>query len=358
MTRKLLLASLVLCLFALGITPLGLSAQTDRENPTDLLTKMEREGWTRVMEGVLQRHQGENKVENFAYGPEGMKWALQDLQNRHNALVDQYEIKPTRKLKQAILKIKKTIEGIREGLDKGEFSSTPGKQVVNGCDVSFGYHASAYPLSYGQGVGAVGDANFYSTCLSGEVYAEARGYATNGSTLTQYNQYDGPKYGSNISAYASTAVGGGQSCHSDAYSYVYNSSLGFYSTSANNNSCPPPPVTVSITSGPTSTSITGYTCKTLTWTASASGGVPGYSYAWYEDGYYAGSGSSFSATFCGDNIAYTQYVNISVTATDSLGSQASASRSVSIRYSRSTTCDPYATSTSDDKMIICPQEPY
>lgn len=285
-----------------------------------------------------------------------MKWALQELQNRHNALVDQYEAKPTRKLQQTILKLRKTIEGIRQGLDKGQFSSTPGKVVVNGCDVSFGYHASAYYLNPGPGVGAVADANFYSTCLSGQVYAEVHGSATNGGTVTQHNQFDGPYAGSNVSAYASTAVGGGQTCHSDAYSYVYNASLGFYSTSASNDQCPLPPPSVYI-SGPTSTSISGYNCKTLTWNANASGGVPGYSYAWYEDGYYVGSGSSYSETFCGDNITYTQNLTIAVTITDSASQQASSSLGVAIRYSRSTTCDPYATS-SDDKVIICPQEPY
>jgi hypothetical protein len=60
--KKLLLASLVLCLSVLGITPLSLAAQVDRETPVDPLMKLEREGWKPVAEGVMQRDRGDGKA--------------------------------------------------------------------------------------------------------------------------------------------------------------------------------------------------------------------------------------------------------------------------------------------------------
>lgn len=358
MLKKLLFTALVLCLSLFGITSPSFAARADGETPVvDTLAKLEREGWKPLTEGVLQRQKGGNKVETFAYGPEGMKWVLQELEGRYIEMTDAYKAEPTRKLRQSIRKLRGTIEGIREGLEAGEFSSPLDKAstTVNGCDISFGYHADAYPLNPGPGVGAAANSYFYNNCnFQGEVYAEAKGYATNGSLVTERNEFDGPKYGPNISAAASTSVSGRPSCYSSAYSYVYSSVIGFYSASDSNSQCPDPPLTVTI-SGPSSVSISGYNCRTLTWTANASGGVPPYiSYNWVVDGWSAGSGSSYSDTFCGDNINWTQTVNLQVTVTDSVYNTASDSHSTTIYYSRSSTCDPYAANPD----IICPVEPY
>jgi len=362
MMKKLLLTSLVLCLSFFGTTRLSL-AQTDRETPTskEPLAKFLEEGWKPVAEGVLQRQKGGNKVESLAYGVEGLQWALQDMETRQSALVERYQAHPSPELQKAVHKLKASIDRIQASLDEGKVSSSASleKVIVNGCDVSYGAHADAFPLSPGPGVGATADSYFYNNCgYSGEVYAQVNGDATSGSIHNYVSQTDGPKYGGNISASASVNVNGRPSCHSDAYSYTYSSGLGIWlSASDSNDTCPDPPLSVSI-SGPASTTVLGYACKTLTWTASASGGVPPYtSYQWYRDGYPAGTGSSYSETFCGDNVTYTESFGLSVTVTDSVGSQASSGNyGVSIFYRRSgTTCDPYATGTTGK--IICPQQP-
>lgn len=354
--KKLLLTSLVLCLSFFGTTRLSL-AQVDRETPggREPLAKLSEEGWKPVAEGVFQRQKGGNKVESLAYGHEGLQWAVQEMEIQHAALVAQYQVNPSPKLQKAIHKLKASIDRMHASLEEGTISSPTEKVIVNGCDVSYGAHADAFPLNPGPGVGATADAYLYNNCgYSGEVYAQVNGDATTGSIHNYASQTDGPKYGGNISASASVSVGGRPSCHSDAYSYTYSAGLGIYlSANDSNDTCPDPPLSVSI-SGPSSTIVSGFTCKTLTWTASASGGVPSYSYQWYRDGSSVGSGSTYSETFCGDNITYTESFTLSVTATDSVGTQASASLPVTINYRRSTTCDPAAVGSSK---IICPQQP-
>jgi hypothetical protein len=67
-----------------------------------------------------------------------------------------------------------------------------------------------------------------------------------------------------------------------------------------------------------------------------------------------GSGSSYSETFCGDNIAWTEYVYLRATVSDSLGNFASDNHTTRITYLRTSTCDPYLNSPS---ALICPVEP-
>jgi hypothetical protein len=205
-------------------------------------------------------------------------------------------------------------------------------------------------------VGATSDAYFSANCgKPGHTEAYVYVRATLNGTTSTHSVFDpSDSYsGEYVSSYASWSLQGGPDCYSQASSSVNSVQLGIsYSTFDENYQCPPPPVYVTIT-GPTSSSITGFTCRTLTWTASASGGTPGYSYAWYRDGYYVGAGSSYSETFCGDNIAWTEYVNLSVTATDAAWNQATDTHTTTVRYYRNTTtCDPY-----DPYKVICPQEP-
>jgi hypothetical protein len=221
------------------------------------------------------------------------------------------------------------------------------------CTIKYGAHVNAFPLSTSQGVGASADSYFNNNCTvhgqQGEVWvsttSEARAANNVFTRSTKTDPLAGssaPYIGYNVSAASSTSVAGITECLSHAYASMTSYDIGVvYEQRAENRLCPSN-MAVTI-SGPTSTIISGYTCKTLTWTASVSGGTPAYSYTWYRDGYAVGSNSSsYSETFCGDNIAWTQSVYVSVTARDAAGQTKSDDHATTINYTRTTTtCDPY-----------------
>jgi hypothetical protein len=94
-------------------------------------------------------------------------------------------------------------------------------------------------------------------------------------------------------------------------------------------------VALSVTlSGSATTSISGTNCKTLTWSATVSGGSSPYTYAWKIDGVSAGTSSSTSVSksYCGNNTAHSQTVNVALTVTDSAGNSGSDTFSTSITY--------------------------
>lgn len=359
MYKRLLLASLVLCLMALGSTSLAFAAQADRETPTtDLIEKLTREGWRPVAEGVLQRTRGgDSPVESFAYGMAGFQWLEQELLRQLQIMEKEQQAHPSKKLSRVIERQKREIVKIQRALLNNEIGALQEKVMINGCDISYGAHADAYSQTAYQGVGAIADAYFYNNCgYFGHTEAYVYVRATLNGVTTTHSVFD-PKDGQNIRSDAGASLQGDSNCYSYASGYVNSSALGIsYSTWDENYSCPPPPLDVVI-SGPTSTSILGYNCRTLTWNASASGGVPGYSYSWYRDGYHVASGPSYSETFCGGNYSWTEYVNLSVTATDSVGSQDTASHTTTVYYYRSTTtCDPYDPYKSA-ALPYCPREP-
>jgi hypothetical protein len=274
----------------------------------------------------------------------------------------EYKAYPSRKLARVIEKMKAEIIRIQKALRNNEIPTLQEKVLLNGCDVTYGASADAYYRTDVRGVGATASSYFSNNCYAPghtEAYAYVR--ATLNGTTSTHSVFDpSDSYsGEYVNSSASWSLQGGPDCYSQASASVNSVQVGLsYSVFDENYQCPPPPPTVTI-SGLTSTSITGYTCRTITWTATVSGGVPGYSYAWYRDGYYVGSGSSYSETFCGDNIAYTQYVNLSVNVTDSVGSPASDTHTTRINYYRSTTtCDPYDPYKSTAALPYCPVEPY
>lgn len=363
MYRKLVFVSLVLCLMIFGGTSLAFAGQADREAPgANLLEKMNREGWRPVAEGVLQRTRGgDDKVESFAYGKAGFEWLEQELLRQYEKMKEEYAAYPSRKLARQIERQKREILRIQKALRNNEVPSSQEKAIVNGCDVTYGAHADAYYLTNVQGVGASADAYFSANCgAPGHTEAFIYVRATlNGTTSTHsINDPSDSYYGEYVSSNASWTLQGGPDCYSQASSSVTSVQLGIsYSVFDENYLCPPPPLKVTIT-GPLSASITGYNCKSLLWSASAMGGVPGYSYAWYRNGSYVGSGSSYSEYLCGSNITWTEYINLSVTVTDSVSAQASDPHSTTVYYYRNTTtCDQYDPYKSA-ALPYCPLEPY
>jgi hypothetical protein len=356
MPQKLLLASLVLCLFVFGGTPQAFG-QEDRETPTtDSIEKLISEGWRPVVEGVFQRDRGGSAVESIAFGPEGFAWRIEELRRQITKMEAEQKAYPSKKLARVIAAQKRELARLEQALESGEISSAQStsqdKVIINGCDVTYGAHADAYYLTSSQGVGASADANFTNNCgNSGHTEAYVYVRATLNGVLSTHSVFD-PKDGNGISSNASWSLQGGPDCYSQASASVNSVGLGVsYSVFDENYQCPQVPApTVTIT-GPTSIAILGYNCRTVTWYANVSGGVSPFTYTWWLNGYYVGNGSSYSAQFCGDNITYTETVSVQVDVADALGRGAWDTHSTNINYSRSTTseCYPYK---------ICPQEPY
>jgi hypothetical protein len=91
------------------------------------------------------------------------------------------------------------------------------------------------------------------------------------------------------------------------------------------------PVVASI-SGPSTvtTDYYGSTCATVTWTASATGGHPGYTYSWYlgTSTTVQGTGSTFSQSYC----STSQSVTVKVIAQDSDGHTDSVTKTTQVKH--------------------------
>ncbi|HEX7184382.1 MAG TPA: hypothetical protein VF756_21325 [Thermoanaerobaculia bacterium] len=306
----------------------------------------------------MQRTTG-SRVETFAYGEKGMLWSVEKLKERVGFLQGEYNKHPSEDLAKLIDNLQLQIGERERSLQISQATaadSLGGGETLNECTIIYDATADAYNQtgSSAPGVGATAFARWYSDCGHvGNTYAYAYSRATKNGTQTiqivEDPQAGLTRSGTNITSSATSSAPGDVDCFSEAYSRSWNPSLNIdYSSYDTNYVCVVPAPTVTI-SGPTSTIITGTICKTLTWTSTVSGGVPGYSYAWYWDGYYVSSGSSYSATFCGSNSNYTEYVNLSLTVTDSAGQSGSDTHTTMIKYysSSTTTCgtrickDPY-----------------
>jgi hypothetical protein len=365
MLKKLLLSLLVLCLAFLGTVRPSAADQVDRQTFDNPLAYLQAHGWKIVSDGVLQRERRAGEVETFVYGANGFTWKLQDLQSQLGMLRGLFKAHPDDDLRKAILNHRQEIAKTQELLERAKAAEEKGLAPVvpkDTCTITYTDNADAGYFTSVQGTWASANASFSNSCsLSGDVYAYATATATVNGAPTTMTVSDGTRSGANVSASAYAYVYGGPSCSSYAYASVSSTSLNpsSYSQSASNSSCPlPNPPTVSI-SGTSFVNLLGYACKTYTFTANVSGGVPGYSYQWYIDGYPDGTNSStYSYTWCGDNFndSYTDTVSVSVT--DSASQTGSASHNVNVSTSSSGGCYA-ATSPSDPNKIvpICPQQP-
>jgi hypothetical protein len=291
--------------------------------------KMLAEGWQPVAPGVLEWKTEGNRVETFAVGAEGFAWMAEQLKAQLGFLLDQYRVSPTPELLETIHSLEAEVAKLQSYAEG--FKGNSSTQALEGCDFSFGAHADAYPTRPTQGVGADADAYWYNNCgYVGDTYAYVLARATlNGveTTITRTH----PNSGTNVSSNVSATVPGDTNCYSYALGRVNQFDLGISYQTADENFICPPNLTATI-NGPTSVTIWDYACKTVTWTSSVSGGTPGYTYAWYIDGYFAGSGSSLSRTYCGNGTAYTNTENVSLTVTDSVGWTASDTHTTYIYF--------------------------
>jgi hypothetical protein len=183
---------------------------------------------------------------------------------------------------------------------------------MENCDISYGAHAYADPLSGSQGVTARSDAYFHSNCgLIGNSYAQVYIQGATGTVFTTKTQED-PKFGSSwVDSAAQLSLNASSQCYSSAYARAWSDSLGIsYETSDSNSLCPPPPPTAYI-SGPANVYTDNYNpCANVTWTASGSGGTQPYSFHWYINGAYQTSGTQFTQQYCYTNGSVTVSVQL------------------------------------------------
>ncbi len=323
----------------LGGSPLRAASPED-QNWTEVKAKMKAQGWTVVAEGVFERQLGPTKVEHLGYGRTGLAWTIGEQTRQLEHLMREYNNYPSEDLAKIIDDLSVTIAKLKVQLrDMPTGLSSASAAVVGGSCSSICYKATAdaYYLTSGQGVAAVADSNFNSTCgYSGDTSAYAYARATLNGTTTTITQND-PHTGTSATSHAVASVNGGSvsgiPCYSEASSSAVSASLGIsYSTSDTNSLCPAPPPTVTI-NGPTSVSIYDYDCVAVTWTSTVSGGTTPYTYAWVIDGAGAGSGTSVSRTYCGNNTTHTQTVNLSLQVTDAASRSATDTHTTTISYS-------------------------
>lgn len=313
--------------------------------------KLKKEGWNQIAAGVFQRNKGGKKRETLALGNEGAAWVRQDLEARLEFLSAEYAARPTPELWQVLTDLQRLqtslgpIASVTARSSSQELEADP---LGVGCDVTYGSHADAYSLNPGQGVGATANAYYTHNCgISGDTYAYVYAQATNGTTTTTYTQSD-PDSGTSISSSAAASLSGGEPCYSEAYSWVrFTGSSSFLLTASDSEDyCPVPSLSASVSVSPSSVALTGYNCQWITWTASPSGGAPGYSYYWTTTGT---TGSSVSEYVCGYN--YWDYYSIThtVTVTDSASQTASASGTAYVSTEPSNNCPNW--------LIDCPIQP-
>lgn len=279
--------------------------------------------WAPVAPGVLQRHGEGKQVETFAVGPEGLRWAVREVQNRLAFLKAEYQAHPNEDLRRAIRSLRQEVAKLRQDLEASRNGSM--LETLEKCTVSRGASADAFPLSSAAGAGATASAFFNTDCAyEAETYAYAYARATANGVINTVIQ-EVPRTGSSISSSATASVQGTSNCLSEAYAYArYTPANVFYSASDSSSSCIAP-LGVSI-NGPSEVGFDPFTpdCQDPVWTAAASGGTPGYSYKWFVNGVQVGTGSSYSRTVCREDPSFT----LSLTVTDSTAQSASNSMTV------------------------------
>jgi hypothetical protein len=270
------------------------------------LTQMYAEGWHKVQEGVLQRNSEEGTLETFTYGEEGLRYGIGRLKERVNFLQQLYSQHPSTELGEAIDRVQNQIAVANANLQFGQVEAPSNEQMQN-CDIAYGAHAYAGALTSSQGVTASSDAYFHNNCgIVGNAYAQVYLQAQTGTVFSTKTQEDAKYGGTWLDSAAQWSLSGTTNCAANSYAHAWSDSPYLsYDTSAQTNGCPPTPVQVYI-SGTADLYTDNYSpCQNATWTASVSGGTPGYAIYWYIGGVYQASGSQFAKQYCYTNTTET-----------------------------------------------------
>src|ERR1700712_2396195 len=156
----------------------------------ELQTKMTAQGWKEISYGVYERQRGANKVEHLGYGREGVVWIVGELTRQHDELLKEYQSYPSEDLHKLIDSLSlKIADAQRELRNSKSLTSVSAAITGAGCSICYSATSDSYALSgaAGQGVGAVADATFNSSCgLSGDTDAYAYARATLRGTTTTH----------------------------------------------------------------------------------------------------------------------------------------------------------------------------
>ncbi len=316
LSRKYWTSAICLGLMTLGGgSHLWAATSPERQKAEEIQAKMKAEGWKEISQGVFERQLGPNKVEHLGYGREGLAWTIGEMNQRIEHLRKENETYPSAKLTKTIDELTFQSAKARHELWRMEQSSAKGLSSITAAvtggscsSICYSATADAYPLTSTQGVGAVADATFNSTCgYSGDTYAYAYARATSGGTTTTITQTD-PHTGTSVSSHAAGTVNGGSvtgtPCYSEASSYATSTALGIsYSTSDTNSSCPATPCTASISGTSYEYFATGG-CRSRTFTAVVSG-CTATSYSWKIGGTVVGTGSTYTRSICATAASFT-----------------------------------------------------
>ncbi|HWM94056.1 MAG TPA: PKD domain-containing protein [Thermoanaerobaculia bacterium] len=308
--RKYWTAAICIGLMALAGADRLWAADPAKKQAADLRTKMEAEGWQQISEAVFERQLGPGKVEHLGYGREGLAWTISKLTRQLESLMQEQESYPSEKLARIIdelsVKISRAKRELRN-MPMGLSSMTAALTGPSCSNICYSATADAFHLTNVQGVKAVAEAKFNSTCgYSGDTYAYAYARATLNGTTNTVTQSD-PDSGTNIISSATATANGGSisgiPCRSEASSYAQSSALGIsYSTSdLNSGTCPPPPVSLNVTiNGSTYEYFTNFGCRNVTWTSTVSNGTAPYTYQWKIGTTVVGTASSYTKSVCGN----------------------------------------------------------
>jgi hypothetical protein len=246
MRTKLVLCVLA-CLAIFGPSRPGL-AVSSTPIPADLFDHLQKQGWTEVSSGVMQRGLGGNRVETLGFGVDGLRFQLREMKAHLVDLRKDYAQHPSRQLRIAIRSHRAQILRIEEALRKAkpvdglEISAEGLIAQGPGCSASYDASALAFPIA--QGASSKAAAYFNNTCgYTGEVYAHSKSKATaadSSVTITTLSDpaLDTPRIGGNVNADAATSVNGVSQCDSYAYASVLNYDLEItYAQSDQNLSC-------------------------------------------------------------------------------------------------------------------------
>lgn len=306
------------------------AADPERQQFNELKARMQAEGWKEISPGVLERQLGPSKVEQMGFGRDGLAWTVGELNRTLARLQKEYKAYPSKELANTIADLTiRAAKARRElwNLDQTrsqDLSSITAALAGPSCsNICYSATADAYHLTTKQGVAAVADAKFNSTCgYSGDTYAYAYARATLGTTTSTITQSD-PKTGTNVTSHATASAEGGSvtgiPCYSEASSYAQSTALGIhYSTSDTNNLCPPVPCTVTISGTSYEYFIMpgGGGCRSRTWTANISGCTAPFTYQWTKNGTVVGSGSTYTQSVCASTADFTLGVTVNGIASD------------------------------------------
>jgi hypothetical protein len=306
----------------------GLAA-AERQQLAEQKAKMKTEGWREISEGVFERQLGATKVEHMGFGREGLAWTIGDLNRRIERLNTEYKLYPSEKLGVIIAdltiqsaKIRRQLWNLEQGPSEGLSSMSSAVVGASCSNICYGASADAYYLTATQGVAALADAKFNSTCgYSGTTTAYAYARATLSGTTNTVTQSD-PDSGTSITSHAVASANGGSvagiPCYSEASASATSTALGIsYSTSDTNSLCPGvPPPTCSVTINGTSFEyFTGPGCRSKTWTATATG-CTASTYQWKIGSTVVGTGSTYTKSICPSTASFTLALTINGIASD------------------------------------------